>query len=177
MAFQQFLSQARKHWTTYLPAKVAALKAAGELEPALRAAAQAAQERLLELMALGYQAHEAEAVARAEHLLLPPEAGADVENWEREELAKLEANFRAKVADESDAITDEIAQRTEPAPQASTDPTQPGTAGCLTVRIPGSSETMRFILMSAEGFQRMKPYAVSPTPLDPGSDSSDPVTF
>jgi hypothetical protein len=41
----------------------------------------------------GYQQHEAEEVARAEFILLPPEPGAGLEDWEAEELAELEAEW------------------------------------------------------------------------------------
>ncbi|CAN7245912.1 hypothetical protein LJR175_001014 [Variovorax sp. LjRoot175] len=85
---------ARKHWATWLPKKVAALKADHELEQALQTAGKLAQERVVELMQQGFQQHEAEEVVLSELILLKPEHGANVEPWEREKDAALEAMFR-----------------------------------------------------------------------------------
>jgi hypothetical protein len=57
------------------------------------------------------------------------------------------------------------------------DPTQPGSSGCLTVLLPGMSEPVTFLLMSAESYQELKRYEVSPTPSGPDSSSSDFVRF
>lgn len=89
-------AMARRHWTQYLPAKVAELKKQGRLEAALTVAARRASERIQELMAQGYQAHEAEEVARAEYLLLKPEPPPE-DDWEARELAELERQYRAQM--------------------------------------------------------------------------------
>jgi hypothetical protein len=85
-----FTKHARKHWTTFLPTKVKELREDGQLEAALQAVGRRAQARVVELMTQGYRPHEAEEVARSELVMLPPEPGAGMEDWEIEELAKLE---------------------------------------------------------------------------------------
>lgn len=94
MSAQTYAAKARAHWTKWLPAKVAELKAAGELEGTLQAAGRLAQAKVLELMGQGYRQHEAEEVALAEYVLLRPEAGAGEEPWETQELAQLEKEYR-----------------------------------------------------------------------------------
>jgi hypothetical protein len=95
MSAMTFAARARKHWTRWLPKKVAQLKADGELESALQVVGQQAHERMLELMAQGFRAHEAEEVVMHELVLLPPEAEAKLDPWERAELARLEREYRA----------------------------------------------------------------------------------
>lgn len=75
MSAMQFKEKARKHWSRWLPKRVKELQEAGELESTLQVAAANAQERLVELMGLGYRAHEAEEVALSEFILLRPEPG------------------------------------------------------------------------------------------------------
>lgn len=87
-------SKTRKHWTKWLPQKVEALKKAGEFEEAVQGAALAAHRQIQELMAQGYQAHEAEEVALHQFVLLPPEEAASLEPWEREEQAQMEAEYQ-----------------------------------------------------------------------------------
>ncbi|RYG08871.1 MAG: hypothetical protein EON92_15735 [Burkholderiales bacterium] len=94
MSAQQYATTARKHWTKWLPKKVAALKASGELEQALQTAGKLAQAEVLSLMEQGFQQHEAEEVALKQFVLLAPEHGANVEPWERAEEAKLQASYR-----------------------------------------------------------------------------------
>lgn len=94
MAGQQYAMMARKHWQMWLPEKVAALKAVGTLEQALQTAGKLAFNRVVELMEQGYQQHEAEEVALAEFVMLQPEIGAEMEPWELEEEAMLEARYR-----------------------------------------------------------------------------------
>lgn len=77
MSAMQFKAKARKHWTRWLPSLVRELREVDELEAALQVAAISAQERLLELMAQGYRAHEAEEVALHEFILLRPEPGVE----------------------------------------------------------------------------------------------------
>jgi hypothetical protein len=91
---EHYKAKARKHWARWLPRKVAALRAAGELEAALQVAANNARARVDELMAMGWQLHEAEEVANAEFLLLKPEPQAALEDWERAELAASEREYQ-----------------------------------------------------------------------------------
>jgi hypothetical protein len=94
MSAQTYQAMARRHWTKWLPKKVAELRDQGQLEATLQAAGKLAQAKVLELMEQRYQQHEAEEVALAEYVLLPPERGAGAESWETEELAKLEREYR-----------------------------------------------------------------------------------
>lgn len=91
MANPKYVKMAREHWTQHLPNKVAELRAENQLEQALQIAANRTQERILDLLEQGYRHHEAEEVARAEFLILPPEAS----EWEDdEELAEMERKYR-----------------------------------------------------------------------------------
>jgi len=94
MSVQQMASKARKHWTKWLPKKTAALKAEGIFSEATNGAAVAAQREIERLMEQGYRPHEAEEVALKAHVLLDPEPGADLEDWERKELGAKEAAYR-----------------------------------------------------------------------------------
>jgi hypothetical protein len=94
MSIPELASLARKHWTKWLPQKVAELRASGEPNEALRGAAALAQNEIEHLMKQGYQEHEAREVALPMFILLPPEPGADEEDWERLELAEKEAEYR-----------------------------------------------------------------------------------
>lgn len=95
MSKQTFASKIRRNLTQWHPALTRELRESGQLEATVQARAKRAQERLLELMEQGYREHEAEEVVNSEIVNLRPEAGADLEPWEREELAKLEAEYRA----------------------------------------------------------------------------------
>lgn len=90
----QFLPLIRKHWTTYLPSKVKALKESGSLREAMQGAAASAEARVDDLRRQGYPDWAAEEVALKEFVYLPPEPGADEEDWEREESAELEAAYQ-----------------------------------------------------------------------------------
>jgi hypothetical protein len=70
------------------------LRASGQLNEALQAAAGLAQKEIELLMKQGYQEHEAREVALPMFILLPPEPGAEEEDWERLELAEKEAEYR-----------------------------------------------------------------------------------
>lgn len=94
MSAQRYAGMARKHWQTWLPKKVAALKENGELEQAVQTAGKLAFEQVVGLMQQGFQQHEAEEVALSQYIMLKPEKGANMEPWERKELAMLEAEFR-----------------------------------------------------------------------------------
>lgn len=95
---QTYAARARKHWAQWLPKKVAALREAGELESTLQTVGRRANDQVLELMGQGFKQHEAEEVALAEHVLLPPESDAAMPAWERQELATLERQHRGKSA-------------------------------------------------------------------------------
>lgn len=89
MSVEAFKAKARKHWTEYLPSKVAALKAEGRLNEALQGAATLAQDQVEQLMTRGYQAHEAEEVALHQFILLKPEP-----DEQDEELAEMEREYQ-----------------------------------------------------------------------------------
>lgn len=96
MNAEMFAARARKHWEAWLPEKVASLRQEGMLEQALQAAGKLAHSRMVSLMQdEGYHQHEAEEVALAEHVLLPPEAGAGMPDWETQELAQMDREYRA----------------------------------------------------------------------------------
>ena len=94
MSGRELASLARAHWMKWLPQKVADLRASGQLNEALQAAAGLAQKEIELLMKQGYQEHEAREVALPMFILLPPEPGAEEEDWERLELAEKEAEYR-----------------------------------------------------------------------------------
>lgn len=73
MSAQRYKAMARKHWTEWLPEKVKDLKETDSLDSTLMVAGTNAQNRVLELMAQGHKAHEAEEVALQEYVLLRPE--------------------------------------------------------------------------------------------------------
>ena len=97
LSVASLVAKARRHWTEWLPEKVKALKAAGELESELQAVAKMAMQRARELMEQGYRAHEAEEVVLAEYILLAPEPGAELADWEVEENARLEKEYREQM--------------------------------------------------------------------------------
>jgi hypothetical protein len=84
----------RKHWTKYLPDKVADLRASGELEESMQGAAKLAQDEVERLMKVGYQEQEAKEVALAQFVYLKPEPGAGQPAWERRELAASERAYQ-----------------------------------------------------------------------------------
>lgn len=88
-------AKARRHWKEFLPEMTADLKAEGMWEQKLRSSAFAAQSEIKNLMAQGYQEHEAEEVVLPQLILLKPEPGADSPDWEQDELAKKEAEYQA----------------------------------------------------------------------------------
>lgn len=94
MSVQTLAAKARDHWTKWLPRKVATLKADGTFAEATHGAAVAAQRQMEELQQQGFRPHEAEEVALAQHILLPPEPAAELEDWERAELGKKDAEYR-----------------------------------------------------------------------------------
>jgi hypothetical protein len=63
----------RGHWRVYLPEKFKHLTDAGTLEAELKAAAELTIAEMDDLRTAGYQLHEAWAMARETHLILPEE--------------------------------------------------------------------------------------------------------
>ena len=98
MSISAMEAQARKHWATWLPAKTAALKKQGMWEVATRNAAAEAQKRIQDLIDSGLPPEAAQEVAIKEHILLDPEKGAGVEDWEAEELAQREREYQETMA-------------------------------------------------------------------------------
>ena len=98
MSVRELASLARTHWTKWLPQTVADLRASGQLNEALQGAAGLAQKEIELLMKQGYQEHEAREAALPMFILLPPEPGAEEEDWERLELAEKEAEYPAQPA-------------------------------------------------------------------------------
>ena len=94
MTEQQMTQRARDHWAQWLPEKTAELKAAGRFSEETQAAGKLAAARVAQLLAAGYQEHEAAEVALAEHVLLAPEPGAGLEDWEKEELGEMERQYQ-----------------------------------------------------------------------------------
>lgn len=88
----KYKALARKHWQEWLPQKVADLKAEGQLDQSLTTAAVLATRKVVELMGLGYQLHEAEEVALQEYVRLAPEE--DPDDPEAIELERLEKEYR-----------------------------------------------------------------------------------
>lgn len=91
-------SKALRHWNEFLPSMVASLIADGQLETRVRNAAMSAQQEIRELTRNGYREHEAEEVVLPHLILLKPEADAGPP-WERDELAKKEAQYQAMMAE------------------------------------------------------------------------------
>jgi hypothetical protein len=73
-------------------------RAEGALESTLQVVGRQTHAQVVSLMKRGYQQHEAEEVALAEHVLLPPEEAAKMEPWERAELAALEKDYQGRAA-------------------------------------------------------------------------------
>ena len=48
-------------------------------------------------MEQGFRQHEAEEVALSQYVLLKPEPEAELEPWERKELAQLESQYRKQM--------------------------------------------------------------------------------
>lgn len=95
MSALAFAAKIRNHWKQWHPTKYADLKASGSLGREIQALAKRAQKQMIDLMQQGYRAHEAEEVVLAELVLTKPEDGADLEDWEAEELAELEREYQA----------------------------------------------------------------------------------
>ncbi|MNE80842.1 hypothetical protein D3C80_1774500 [compost metagenome] len=101
MSAERYAAMARKHWSKWLPEKTAELKADGDWESTLRVRGQWAAERVQELMQQGYPQFAAEEVALSEFILLKPEPEAELEPWERRELAQLEREYQQQMRREA----------------------------------------------------------------------------
>lgn len=93
MTTEEFAAKARRHWAEWLPETTARLRASGQFETAVRAAAQRAHKEMQALMRAGYQAHEAEEVVLAEHVYLQPETDG-LSDALAAELADNEAEYQ-----------------------------------------------------------------------------------
>ncbi|WP_295431143.1 hypothetical protein [uncultured Thiodictyon sp.] len=94
MSTEAFQARARKHWTIWLPQRVADLKARGLFQEALRVAAIQAQEEKARLMASGYPSHAADEVVLKQFILLDPEPDADADEELDAELAEKERAYQ-----------------------------------------------------------------------------------
>ena len=93
MSVQELKALARQHWAEWLPDKIKALKADGQLNEALHGAANLAQTEIEHLMKRGYSEQEAREVALPQFILLPPEVdGLDDEL--RAELEEMEREYQ-----------------------------------------------------------------------------------
>ena len=84
--------KARQHWEKWLPRKVEMLKQTGTYNEAIQTAARKAQVEIADLMAQGYQEHEAEEVVLPQFILLKPEVSETA--WEAKELAEKERLYQ-----------------------------------------------------------------------------------
>lgn len=75
MQHASWIEQARQHWREYRPKTFRKLQASGQLETRLREAAEATSLQMQELMAQGFQHHEAWEATREQFLFLPEEPG------------------------------------------------------------------------------------------------------
>lgn len=91
MSVPELKALARKHWTEFLPRKVAELRAQGTLDEELQGAATLAQTEIEQLKSRGYQESEAREVALPKFILLTPEP---VEDEQARELAAKEAEYQ-----------------------------------------------------------------------------------
>lgn len=84
MQFLHWINQARQHWQEFQPTRFKALTESGELETALRLAAERTSEEMSKLIDRGVNAGDAWMEARELHLFPPPEHGAVEEQWPTE---------------------------------------------------------------------------------------------
>src|SRR5687767_14333702 len=107
MSLPELEALAREHWTEWLPDKVKALKAAGTLNEEIHAAASLAQAEIEVLLKQGYQEHEAREVALPMFILLKPEPGARIPEYQQKELDELEREYQKNspvLADEDNEL-------------------------------------------------------------------------
>ena len=94
MNLAQLAMKAREHWAMWLPEKTAELKKEGMFELATQAVAVAAMKEADVLEMQGYTETAAEEVVLKQFILLPPEPGAELLDWEAEELAEKERQYQ-----------------------------------------------------------------------------------
>ncbi len=75
MNLQNWISQAREHWKEFQPTLFSQLKESGQLNQALKDAAERTHQEMSELEASGLTTHEAWEMTREKYLFLPEEAG------------------------------------------------------------------------------------------------------
>ena len=102
-------AQARKHWSEFLPNKVAELKNEGRLNEELHAAACLAQAEIEHLMKQGYPEYAAREVALPLFILLKPELP-DEPDEQDEELAEREREYQKNPPPESLMYAEEHVQ-------------------------------------------------------------------
>src|SRR6476660_7893590 len=73
MERKSLIIKVRKHWEEWLPDKTQGLKEVGEFKAVTRAEARRAQAEIADLMAKGYQEHEAEEVVLPKRIFLETE--------------------------------------------------------------------------------------------------------
>lgn len=76
MQHQHWINQARQHWQEFQPKRFQELTSSGQLETALRLAAEATSDEMAKLIGQGVPAGEAFEQVRELHLFPPPEPGA-----------------------------------------------------------------------------------------------------
>ena len=95
MTTEELVGTIRQYWINWLPEKVKDLRSEGTLEESIRARASLAHQRWAELVARGYQDHEADEVVLAEYVYLEkPEDGADADPELDAELEEIRAENR-----------------------------------------------------------------------------------
>ena len=88
---------AKAHWAEWLPEMTAELKKEGTLAIEAQAAASAAAKEMRRLMENGMSEPEAEEQAMKTYILLPPEAGAEMDEESARELAEKEALYQQEM--------------------------------------------------------------------------------
>ncbi len=72
----QYTGMALRHWQEWLPKMTAQLRQEGTLNEAAQSASKEAANQVANLMAAGFQKHEAEEMVLPETIFLQPEPGA-----------------------------------------------------------------------------------------------------
>ncbi|MCW2283985.1 hypothetical protein M2323_001598 [Rhodoblastus acidophilus] len=73
MIGHQYVATALAHWKKWLPKMTKELREAGTLNERAQKASRGAAEQVADLMARGFQKHEAEEMVLPDLILLPPE--------------------------------------------------------------------------------------------------------
>lgn len=92
---RRLTNKAIRHWKEWLPNRYAELLEANQLITAAEAAAKGAAQEMKALMDAGMRRDEAEEIVLPKWILLPPESSASEDaDWEDDELAELEDQYR-----------------------------------------------------------------------------------